>query len=70
MTKKPMRISDISNVALLACKWTPFTLQKDSFYRSKGLLLQCKRTPFENALHNYLKTRILQIENINKSTIK
>lgn len=28
-------------------KTSPFGLQKDSFYNPKGLVLRCKRTPFE-----------------------
>ncbi len=27
-------------------KCSPFGLQKDSFWRAKGLLLECKRTRF------------------------
>ena len=35
------------NVVLLHCKRVRFGVQKESFYTSKGVLLEGKRTPFE-----------------------
>ena len=35
------------NVVLLPFKCNPFSVQKDSFYKPKGLHLQAKRTTFE-----------------------
>ena len=37
------------NVVLLPCKRTRFRVQKDSFYRAKGLHLKGKRTTFQSA---------------------
>ena len=43
------------NVVLLPCKRTRFGVQKDSFYRAKGLHLEGKRTTFQSAtLTNWL----------------
>ena len=39
--------SKIKNVVLLHCKRVRFGVQKESFYTSKGVLLEGKRTPFE-----------------------
>ena len=33
---------------LLGCKRAPFSMQKDSFWRAKGLVLESKRSPFLN----------------------
>ena len=44
----------------MACKRTRFGLQKDSFYNSKGPLLQAKRTTFEIAYYNGLDFMPLQ----------
>ena len=42
------------NVVLLACKCSPFSVQKDSFYRAKGLHLQAKRTTFEKQVKSFI----------------
>ena len=39
--------NSIKNVVLLPFNCSPFSVQKDSFYRAKGLHLQAKRTTFE-----------------------
>ena len=41
---------DFSKGLLLPSKRVRFASQKDSFCWVKGLVLQCKRTPFENPL--------------------
>ena len=35
------------NVVLLGCKCSPFAIQKDYICKVKGLLLKCKKSPFE-----------------------
>ena len=34
----------------MASKTSPFTIQKESFYNAKRVLLECKRTRFEIAI--------------------
>ena len=47
-----MKIVGLKNVVLLVCKRTRFGEQKDSFWSVKGLVLECKRTPFEKRTEN------------------
>lgn len=44
-----------SKGVLLAFKCSPFACQKESFYNTKGALLESKRTPFFNAYGNITK---------------
>ena len=46
----------ISKGLLLVCKRTRFEGQKDSFWSVKGLVLEGKRTPFENVTKKTTKT--------------
>ena len=45
-----------SKGVLLAFKCSPFACQKESFYNTKGALLESKRTPFFNAYGIFCKT--------------
>ena len=42
------------NVVLLPFKCSPFSVQKDSFYKPKGLHLQAKRTTFEKQVKSFI----------------
>ena len=44
-----------SKGVLLAFKCSPFAFQKESFYNTKGALLESKRTPFFYAYGNITK---------------
>ena len=66
---RPTEWHGSANVPLLACKRTPFDAKKDSFWRVKGLLLQAKRTTFENQRQNPAETTIILIGIKQKKTI-
>lgn len=42
------------NVVLLACNCGPFSVQKDSFYKPKGLHLEAKRITFEKQVKSFI----------------
>ena len=42
------------NIVLLPFKCSPFSVQKDSFYKPKGLHLQAKRTTFEKQVKSFI----------------
>ena len=42
------------NVVLLPFKCSPFIVQKDSFYKAKGLHLQAKRTTFKKQEKSFI----------------
>ena len=43
-----------SKGVLLPFKCSPFSVQKDSFYRAKGPHLQAKRTTFEKQVKSFI----------------
>ncbi len=51
----------ISKGLLLVCKRARFGGQKDSFWSVKGLVLEGKRTPFENVTKKATKTCVALI---------
>ena len=46
--------NSIKNVVLLPFKCSPFSVQKDSFYKAKGLHLQAKRITFEKQVKSFI----------------
>ena len=54
MAENQLDFATLKNVVLLHSKRARFASQKDSFYTPKGLLLRCKRTPFEKQWCNVL----------------
>ena len=46
--------NSIKNVVLLPFKCSPFSGQKDSFYKAKGPHLQAKRTTFEKQVKSFI----------------
>ena len=54
----------------MACKRTRFVLQKDSFYPSKGLVLQAKRTTFLLPLHIFAEIGESHVALLCKSVVE
>ena len=46
----------------MGCKRAPFSMQKDSFWRAKGLVLEGKRTRFGRQKESFFECGMLNVE--------